>query len=169
MLGARPDNEPGDLTTNVPRIRKAEARDIESVVHMRLLFLHEFDRSGNEDEAASLEASTREYVSTKLPTGEFSAWLVEAEGRPVGVGGLILWQRPPTLRNPSGLDGYVVNVYTLKEWRGQGIASALMEEIIRYATERGAMRVRLHTTDAGMPLYRKLGFELAGNYMELRT
>ena len=51
-----------------------------------------------------------------------------------------------------------VNVYTEPQWRGRGIARALMRELMRWASEQGTDRVVLHASDAGRPLYVSLGF-----------
>ena len=53
----------------------------------------------------------------------------------------------------------VVNVYTQPEWRGQGIARALMSVLLQWAAEQGTDRVVLHASDSGRPLYLSLGFE----------
>ncbi|MBD2524509.1 GNAT family N-acetyltransferase [Nostoc sp. FACHB-133] len=38
--------------------------------------------------------------------------------------------------NLSGLEAYILNVYTIPMWRGQGIATALLKEIICFVCER---------------------------------
>jgi GNAT superfamily N-acetyltransferase len=53
----------------------------------------------------------------------------------------------------------VVNVYTEPDWRGQGVARALMRVIMEWASTTGAERVVLHASDAGRPLYTSLGFD----------
>jgi len=53
----------------------------------------------------------------------------------------------------------VVNVYTEPEWRGRGIARALMKVLMEWAAGQGADRLVLHASDAGRPLYQSLGFE----------
>jgi GNAT superfamily N-acetyltransferase len=52
-----------------------------------------------------------------------------------------------------------VNVYTQPEWRGQGIARALMNVLMEWAVGQGSDRLVLHASDAGRPLYLSLGFE----------
>jgi GNAT superfamily N-acetyltransferase len=53
----------------------------------------------------------------------------------------------------------VVNVYTEHEWRGRGIARALMRVLMDWAVGIRADRIVLHASDAGRPLYVSLGFE----------
>jgi len=53
----------------------------------------------------------------------------------------------------------VVNVYTERECRGQGVARALMRVVMKWAAATlGSDRVVLHASDAGRPLYTSLGF-----------
>jgi GNAT superfamily N-acetyltransferase len=52
-----------------------------------------------------------------------------------------------------------VNVYTEPEWRGRGIARALMNVLMKWAAGQGTDRLVLHASDAGRPLYLTLGFE----------
>src|SRR6202011_3257332 len=53
----------------------------------------------------------------------------------------------------------VVNVYTEREYRGQGVARALMRVLMKWASTVGSDRVVLHASDAGRPLYTSLGFK----------
>ncbi|MBC7881693.1 MAG: GNAT family N-acetyltransferase [Anaerolineae bacterium] len=52
----------------------------------------------------------------------------------------------------------VVNVYTEPEWRGQGIARALMSTLMDWAVVQGCERVVLHASETGRALYTSLGF-----------
>ncbi len=126
--------------------------------------LREIDGSEMETTAAA----NRRYLHDKLPNNEFIAFLAEAEGETVGTSGLVLWERPPTSRN-RGLDGYIMNMYTVPQWRGQGIASALLERLVRCAQEAGARRVFLRAVSpGGKRLYERLGFGPSDTYMEFR-
>ncbi len=57
-----------------------------------------------------------------------------------------------------GREGLVMNVYTAPAWRRRGIARRLMEEIIAWAKTAGIVRLVLHASDEGRPLYTALGF-----------
>ena len=92
------------------------------------------------------------------------AEVVEAAGagRLVACSGLVLFRRPPSRRNLSGWEGYVMNMYTEPAWRGRGLATALLGECVAYVrSETPARRIRLHATAAGRPVYERAGFVLA--------
>ncbi|HET6909730.1 MAG TPA: GNAT family N-acetyltransferase [Mycobacteriales bacterium] len=65
----------------------------------------------------------------------------------------------------SGVFGHeasVLFVNTDPSWRGRGIARAMTAAALRVARSGGARRASLVATDAGAPLYRRLGFQAAG-------
>jgi GNAT superfamily N-acetyltransferase len=94
--------------------------------------------------------------------------VAEAEGRIIATSGLVLFWRPPNVSNPTGRDGLVINVYTLPEWRGQGIARRLLETLIAHTRTTSVRRLWLYATEEGHPLYAKLGFQPIDDGMELR-
>lgn len=122
------------------------------------------------DTAASSAADPlRAYFARAIPGEEFVGWVAEAGGEVVGTGGLCFAEKPGTGRNPSGREGYVLNVYTRPAWRGRGIAAALLNELLAEAWARGVGCVRLHATAAGWPLYERSGFRLSDTEMVLYT
>ena len=50
-------------------------------------------------------------------------------------------------------------MYTDPEFRRQGIARRLMQTMIDWCRKEGFVRVDLHASDKGRPLYESLGFE----------
>ena len=69
----------------------------------------------------------------------------------------------------SGLCGEVLNVYTEPEYRGQGLCTTLIKELITSAKELGLARIDLSATDQGFPIYQKCGFEeKVARYTEMR-
>ncbi len=57
--------------------------------------------------------------------------------------------------------GYVWSVFVQPAHRRRGIARALMERAMTYLREVGCTTVVLHSSDAGVPLYESIGFEMA--------
>jgi ribosomal protein S18 acetylase RimI-like enzyme len=76
-------------------------------------------------------------------------WVYELEGSIVG----------STTAVTHGQDlAWIGMVLVMPEYRGKGIARALMEHALRYLVERGVQCVKLDATDMGRPLYERLGF-----------
>jgi GNAT superfamily N-acetyltransferase len=138
-------------------IRRADAADIPGLLALRRGLFHAM---GYEDEAslATMEAACRAYFQTAIPDRSFIGWVAEAQGSLVGTAGLVIHQVPPTARNPSGRVGYVMNMYTLPDWRRRGIARSLLRALLEYLHDEGIVQASLHATDEGRPLYEQAGF-----------
>lgn len=147
-------------------IRRATLDDLEIILDLRMAFLRE-----SHPEAAGAEPVTREanrrYIGEKLPAGELLIWLAEEDGQVIGTSGLVFFHRPPTLRNQSTMQAYLMNMYTLPDCRGRGVATALLREIVDYVGTTPAKRIYLHATDSGRPVYERIGFKPADSGMVL--
>jgi len=147
-------------------IRPAILDDLETLVRLRIDFLHELEPLSKNRREALLDA-TRIYLASKMPRGEFIAWVAEVRGRIIGTGGLVLFERPPVAANLSGREAYMMNMYTMPEWRRQGVARTLLQEILCFVKQTSAERIWLHATVDGKPLYEKYGFVATSTEMEL--
>lgn len=107
------------------------------------------------DELASIYES---YLRQHLAAGDYEGWIAEEAGEPVGSVGLFWEQRPPTVRNLSGRQAYVLSLYVSSTHRRRGIARELARIGIAHARSGGADVIALHTTREGRDLYEQLGF-----------
>jgi predicted GNAT family N-acyltransferase len=91
------------------------------------------------------------------PEDDFSYnLLAEIDGQPVGTGRLTpAYERVAV---PT-----IAWVATLKEYRGLGVGTAIMEGLIAEADARGYDRVFLNAQSHALDLYRRLGFEPVGS------
>jgi predicted GNAT family N-acyltransferase len=71
------------------------------------------------------------------------------EGDPIGTGRLLP-------------DGHVGRMAVLRPWRGQGVGSALLRELLAMGRERGYPVVRLKAQVQAMPFYQRFGFLAEG-------
>ena len=148
-------------------IRRADLNDLEVLVQMRLEFFREVGSLKREANTTALAEATRQYLIKKMPRGEFMAWIAEAEGQIVGISGLALWERPPLEGNLAGMEAYLTNMYTTPEWRGKGVATALLKETIEFVKGTEARRIWLRSTEASKSVYEKAGFSPITSQMEL--
>ena len=66
---------------------------------------------------------------------------------------------------------HINNLAVRPEWRGRGVATALLSHVLGEAAARGAARATLEvrrSNDAALRLYRRLGFRIAGTNNECR-
>jgi GNAT superfamily N-acetyltransferase len=104
-------------------------------------------------------------LTAALADGTYVGWFAvdETDAVIAGAGAHIKPQLPRIshggTRVSTGTVPLVVNVYTEPEWRGRGIARALMRTLMDWAINQGADRIVLHASDQGRPLYTSLGFD----------
>jgi GNAT superfamily N-acetyltransferase len=114
--------------------------------------LNPADRVRLESERGEIE----DYIRDQLPTGTFNAWVAEHHGRAVSTAALISYPIPP--RGNSKFEAVVINVFTLPAFRGRGLATELMREVLAFARSQPIRRVWLRSTDAARPIYESIGF-----------
>jgi GNAT superfamily N-acetyltransferase len=149
------------------RLRLTTPEDIDALVQLRLAFLQELGTLPPSSQQERFARATEAYFHRTLPTGSFLAWVAVSEEQIVGTSGLTFFERPPVQENFAGQEAYIMNMYTCPAYRGQGIATALLQVILEEVKRRGIQRVWLHTTEAGKPLYEKTGFVSTTSDMEL--
>ena len=55
------------------------------------------------------------------------------------------------------------------EYRGKGLCTALMKNLVEYGREIGLGRIELKATEDGYPIYEKVGFkEKVNRYKDMR-
>jgi GNAT superfamily N-acetyltransferase len=144
------------------RYRRANINDVESLVDYRVRFLNELYGHPENDETEILRRSLRKYFREAIPSSSFVAWLAECDGKIVGTSGMVVWQMPARYGGlESGKLGYVLNMYTVPEARGNGICTRLLNELIEEARSLGLRYLHLHASEEGMSIYRKAGFSEA--------
>jgi GNAT superfamily N-acetyltransferase len=81
--------------------------------------------------------------------GSFVQVTARLEGRPVGSGTVFF----------DGATGGLYNIATVADARGQGVGRAVTATLANVARERGCAQTVLHASEAGRPLYDRLGYE----------
>ncbi len=140
--------------------RRAILNDISSLVDYRARFLNELYGHMENDETEVIRESLLRYFTAATSSGDFIAWIAELDRKIVATSGLVIWQKPATYGGvESGRLGYLLNFYTIPEARGRGIATRLLNELIREAKQSGLKYLHLHASKYGGPIYRKAGFK----------
>ena len=148
-------------------IKQASANDIDELLKWRMAVLHHvFDISENEN-MQNICLANRNYYQKSIPSGNHIAILAEVEQTAVGCGGLCLYQELPSPDNPSGQCAYLMNIYTRKEYRGQGVGKTVVGWLVDYAKKQGITKIYLETSDCGRALYESIGFQDMKDYMKL--
>lgn len=150
------------------RVRRAVRADLPVILDLRLAFDREL--LGGDlppDRIGPHRSQVADYLATHIDGDTYRVWVVEDGGRIVGMGGLVIVDRPPHARSRRTGEGFIVNVYTLPRWRGGGAGRAVMDALVADARSLLLRRVYLRTSDVGRPLYERMGFRDPGNYLSL--
>lgn len=146
----------------------ANMNDIDELVRLRLAFITEDAGALSSRQEQCIEEQLRDYFNRKLGK-ELIAFVARDEVHIVAVAYLLLMEMPANARLLNGLYGEVLNVYTLPEYRGKGLCTTLMQQLIEYGKKCGLGCIDLSATENGYPIYIKLGFkEKEQNYKDMR-
>jgi len=93
---------------------------------------------------------------------KFHGWVaVTKTGKIVCNAGIIIDHHPPGPNNSTGKIAYIFNLFTVPEFRRQGIAKRIVQTILKWIKEAGITIVTLHATNDAKNLYESLGFILS--------
>src|SRR5205814_1864855 len=110
-----------------------------------------------EDAYQALADASMAYFERAIPDGEYVAWVVALRASPdliVAGGGVQLRHILPRPDREGGLQGsgpqgLIVNVYTEKEWRRNGLAELDTLTIIDWSRNNGVASLVLHASKMG--------------------
>ena len=128
----------------LPRIRPMTPADVDAVVAA-------FLRADWGDRRLNLEFVTRHR--------ETHPFVAEVDGQIVGTGVLSV----------NGTVGWIGTIFVEPGWRRRGVGMALTQATIEAAESAGCRTLLLVATDAGRPLYEKIGFEIQTWYRILEA
>ena len=146
----------------------ANLKDIPELVRLRILYMIDDFGSITDKERESMETQLPGYFERELGK-KLIAFVARAEGRLVAVAYLLIIEKPANPFLPNGFDSEVLSVYTEEEYRGKGICTRLMNNMIEYAGKHQICRIDLVATDEGYPIYKKIGFgDKVQKYKDMR-
>ena len=139
-------------------IGEATKEDINELVRMRIAYMKDDFGSVSVYERQCMETQLPDYFERKLGT-ELVAFVAKDGDRIVSVAYLHIIEMPANSILLNGLYGEVLSVFTEPEYRGRGLCSTLMRNLVEYGKKRGLGRIDLSATDEGYPIYAKVGFK----------
>ena len=146
----------------------ATKEDINELIRLRIAYMIDDFGSVSEKERLGMVKQLPDYFERKLGT-ELVAFVARCGGRIVSVAYLHITEMPANSILLSGIYGDVLSVYTEPEYRGRGLCTALMKNLVEYGKKAGLGRIDLKATDAGYPIYEKVGFKAAEHrYRDMR-
>jgi GNAT superfamily N-acetyltransferase len=145
--------------------RRATPDDVGSLTTLRLAFLAEISGANASDPA--LHAAIAEYFSHSIPANNFTAFLAIADTKIIASSGMTYHHHPPSNKNPTGREAYIMNMYTLPAYRGRGIATRLLQMVVDEARQNNCGKISLHVIPGARSIYAAAGFEPIATEMRL--
>ena len=142
--------------------RRLTEADLAVFIEMRI---HQLREEGATEEM-DLKSALRDYYHRHMADGTFVSWIAVDGERIVGTSGMSLVEKPPYFGCPSGKVGLLSSMFTLEEYRRQGIAKALLTKVMQEAKEYGCGVVQITPSDMGMLLYTDFGFVKHEKFMQ---
>jgi ribosomal protein S18 acetylase RimI-like enzyme len=117
-----------------------------------------------EDYAPDATEAVARFIGEARSDGSHGGFLAIVNGEIAGSAICCLLRSPyPEVIKPAvRRRGYIWSVYTEPRYRGKGVGKSLTERAIIHLKTAGCTDVVLHASDAGAPMYEKLGFTRAG-------
>lgn len=149
-------------------VKKAGLDELDVLIDWRMRVLHEVFPT--DENRADIRANNEEYYRKHLNDGSHTACFAMDEGssRIIGCGGICYQDEMPSPDNHSGKNGYLMNIYTVPEYRGEGIGRKVVEFLITDARDRGTEKIYLESSGAAKHLYYEIGFTDMPDYMKLK-
>jgi GNAT superfamily N-acetyltransferase len=137
----------------------ATAADVAIIVDCKMLFSDELAGKLPPEADQTLRQILLEYFSREV-NRNYICWYATVDGSVASIAGVVVRQGPGNISNPSGVWGYLMNVYTLPQYRKMGLSANVLDRLMSTAADRGITAFELHATEAGEALYVKAGFKL---------
>lgn len=151
-------------------VRKAAIDELDTLLQWRMRVLQEvFQLYENDKNYLAIRRNNEAYYRKHLAEGSHTAcFAVESSvNRIVGCGGICYQSEMPSPDNVSGTNGYLMNIYTIPEVRGEGVGQKILNFLIDEAKQRGIEKIYLESSDVAKNFYEEIGFVDLKNYMRL--
>lgn len=138
---------------------RAEKKDVRALIESRVVYLRAAIGEMSEAEEAETRQKLLPFFHDHLERDLFVFCARDSKEGIVATAFLMVYEKPFRPDNGSGRYGVVYNVVTKDGFRGRGLATALVKHLLAGAEKMGLERVMLNATEAGRPIYEKLGFQ----------
>ena len=147
-------------------ILQLDEKSVDDFWRLRIALLEELGEIRKDTDASQLKLATNQYYLSHI-NKDLISWGIFQKENIVAIGSLCLFTRIPYKENLSGLEGYILNIYTSAQFRKCGFANQILDNIIEYSRKNNIKRLWLSSSEQGKKLYTERGFIKKDNDMEL--
>lgn len=138
----------------------ASEEDIPALVEKRIRFATELAGQQKEETVSTLKRHLNVYFQKAMKDGSCISIIARSGDQVAGTGSVIIREQMGNFKNPSGKWGYIMNMYTLPEFRRKGICTGILNALTGEARKMGIPAFELHATHDGEFVYRQNGFTI---------
>ncbi len=142
------------------QVRLATSSDADLMAEYRLRFNLELSPPQTPETIERLRADLTAYFRNHTDNGDFISVIAFAGDAVAGIGSMEPRIIPGNFKNPSGRWGFILNMYTVPEYRRHGVARTILDKLIETGLQQGLTAFELLATKEGQPVYEKAGFEI---------
>lgn len=148
--------------------KKLTEAELDTIIEMRINQLtEEYTSEGKKvPEDVDLRSSLREFYTKNMAAGTYVSWLAMDGEKIVGTSGMSFAEKPPYFTCTTGKLGILSSMYTDPDYRRMGIATQLLDRVVKEAKDFGCGTIYITASDMGVKLYESYGFKHNGNFMQ---
>lgn len=148
--------------------KKLTEAELDTIIEMRINQLtEEYTSEGKKvPEDVDLRSSLREFYTKNMAAGTYVSWLAMDGEKIVGTSGMSFAEKPPYFTCTTGKLGILSSMYTDPDYRRMGIATSLLDRVVKEAKDYGCGTIYITASDMGVKLYESYGFKHNGNFMQ---
>ena len=144
--------------------KRLTENELNIFIEMRINQLRE--EGAKED--IDLKPALEDYYNAHMKDGTFVSWLAVDEEKIIGTSGISFVEKPPYFGCPNGKIGLLSSMFTDPNYRRKGIASELLNRVVKEAREYGCGTIQITASDMGVKLYTSYGFVHNENFMQYK-
>ncbi len=148
--------------------KKMTEKEIDRVIKLRIAQLtDEYTSEGKTvPENVDLDKALKDFYTRNLAAGTYVSWLAFDGDKIVGTSGMSFAEKPPYFTCTTGKLGILSSMYTDPDYRRKGIATELLDRVVKEAKDHGCGTIYITASDMGVKLYESYGFKHNGNFMQ---
>ena len=148
--------------------KRLTENELGRIIEMRIEQLtEEYTSAGKKvPEDVDLETALLDFYKRNMAAGTYVSWLAFDGDKIVGTSGMSFAEKPPYFTCTSGKLGILSSMYTDKNYRRMGIATQLLDRVVKEAKDYGCGTIYITASNVGVKLYEAYGFKHNGNFMQ---
>ncbi len=111
--------------------KEATIKDLDTITHLRTEFLRLANNFSLDKDMSDVTKNVREFYLQSFSENNHKCYLVLDNENIIAHGDVSFYSVMPTCHNPSGRKAYIMNLYTDPKYRKQGIATKILDIIIK--------------------------------------